>query len=186
MRDGIAGRLGNLHFGIRAALFAVPVAVLLFIIAFFIEYRIDDNPDLQPNPALTVKGGSKAVTMAATLMDLEINHTGWAPNRLWYHPIAYSSNMKNYQKGIQYAVARWAVEMADILGRERGSGEADGDLTNASGHFKYDPEAWLLPSAVMTRSFAPDVHDGTACAGGSGAGPPSIRTPSEVTPIRRA
>jgi hypothetical protein len=148
MRDGIAGRLGNLHFGIRAALFAVPVAVLLFIVAFFLEYRIDDNPDLQPSPALTVKGGSKAVTMAATLMDLEINHTGWAPNRLWYHPIAYSSNMKNYQKGIQYAIARWAVEMADILGRERGSGEADGDLTNASGHFKYDPEAWLLPSAV--------------------------------------
>ena len=50
MRDGIAGRLGNLHFGIRAAALALPVAVLLFIIAFFIEYRIDDNPDLQPNP----------------------------------------------------------------------------------------------------------------------------------------
>ncbi|MEI9982509.1 MAG: DUF2333 family protein [Aliidongia sp.] len=148
MRDGIAGRLGNLHIGFRLGLLAVPALLVLFVVAFFIEYRIDDSPDLQPNPKFTISGGSKAVTMAATLMDLEINHTGWAPNRLWYHPIAYSSNMKNYQQGIQYAVARWAVEMADLLGRERGSGEADADLTNASGLFKYDPTAWLLPSAV--------------------------------------
>jgi hypothetical protein len=103
---------------------------------------------LAPNPAFVVAGGSQAVTMAATLMDLEINHTAWAPNRLWYHPAAYSSNMKNYQQGIQYAIARWAVEMADLLGRERGSGEADGDLGTASGLFKYDPTAWIFPSAV--------------------------------------
>jgi len=148
IRDGLSGWLRNRHIAIRAVLLAVPAALLLFIILFFLEYRIDDEPELKPNAAFTIQGGSKAVTMAATLMDLEINHTGWAPNRLWYHPIAYSSNMKNYQKGIQYAVARWAVEMADVLGRERGSGEADGDLTNASGHFKYDPEAWILPSAV--------------------------------------
>src|SRR6201989_2500152 len=33
------------------------------------------------------------------------------------------------------------------------------------------------PSAVMIRSFAPDVHDWIACAGGSGAGPPAIGNP---------
>jgi len=148
MRDGIAGRLGNLHIAIRWGLAAVPLLLLLYVGAFFLQYRIDDSPDLQANPKFAVTGGSKAVTMAATLMDLEINHTEWAPNRLWYNPIAYSSNMKNYQQGIQYAVARWAVEMADMLGRERGSGEADVDLNTASGLFKYDPTAWLLPSAV--------------------------------------
>jgi hypothetical protein len=155
-RDGIAGRLGKLHAGIRWGALAIPLLFLLFIAAFFFEYRIDDSPNLQPNPNFIVAGGSKAVTMAATLMDLEINHTAWSPNRLWYHPIAYSANMKNYQQGIQYAVARWAVEMADLLGRERGSGEADGDLTNASGLFKYDPTAWIFPSAVSQYDKAID------------------------------
>jgi hypothetical protein len=148
MRDGIAGRLGNMHVAIRWTLAAVPLLLLLYVAVFFFEYRIDDSPDLQPNPKFVVTGGSKAVTMAATLMDLEINHTEWAPNRLWYNPLAYSSNMRNYQQGIQYAVARWAVEMADLLGRERGSGEADVDLNSASGEFKFDSTAWFLPSAI--------------------------------------
>ena len=140
--------LRRAHPSIRLVLAGLATALVLFSIAFFIEYRIDYDPNLAPNPAFVVAGGSQAVTMAATLMDLEINHTAWAPNRLWYHPAAYSSNMKNYQQGIQYAIARWAVEMADLLGRERGSGEADGDLGTASGLFKYDPTAWIFPSAV--------------------------------------
>jgi hypothetical protein len=148
MRDALSGRLGNMHAALRWAAIGLPLLLLLFIVAFFFEYRIDDSPDLAPNPKFVVQGGSKAVTMAATLMDLEINHTFWAPNRLWYHPIAYSSNMKNYQKGIQYALGRWAVEMADLLARERGSGEADPDLSNTKGLFQYDPTAWIFPSAV--------------------------------------
>jgi hypothetical protein len=136
------------HPSIRLVLAGLAAAIILFWVAFFVEYRIDDDPNLAPNPAFVVQGGSRAVTMAETLMDLEINHTAWSPNRLWYHPVAYSSNMKNYQQGIQYAVARWAVEMADLLGRERGSGEADGDLGTASGLFKYDPTAWIFPSSV--------------------------------------
>ena len=148
LREAIGERLGNMHVALRWVAIGLPLLPLLFIVAFFIEYRIDDSPDLAPNPKFVVQGGSKVVTMAATLMDLEINHTQWAPNRLWYHPIADSSNMKNYQQGIQYALARWAVEMADLLGRERGSGEADPDLSNTAGLFKYDPTAWIFPSAV--------------------------------------
>lgn len=147
-RNGVAGRFFRLHLAIRWLLAAIPALFLLFPIVFFVEYRIDDDPALAANPSFVTAGGSQAVTMAATLMDREINHTEWAPNRLWYHPIAFSTNMKNYQQGIQYAVARWAVEMADVLGRERGSGEADRDLTNAAGLFKFDPTHWALPSAV--------------------------------------
>ncbi|HVJ51685.1 MAG TPA: DUF2333 family protein [Aliidongia sp.] len=142
------GRLRRAHLSVRLVLGGIVGLLILFFLVFLIEYRIDDDPNLAPNPSFVVANGSNAVTMASTLMDLEINHTGWAPNRLWYHPIAYSANMKNYQRGIQYAVARWAVEMADVLGRERGSGEADSDLGNAAGLFKYDPSAWIFPSAV--------------------------------------
>ncbi|CCG39611.1 DUF2333 family protein [Magnetospirillum molischianum] len=126
---------------------ALAVLVAFFFLIFF-SYRIDDDPNLKPNPKFVVEGGSAAVTMAATLMNLEINETGWAPNKPWIYPMAHSSNMKAYQTGIQYAVARWANEMSDFLGRERGSGEADRDLISAKGKFSEDPTEYILPSSV--------------------------------------
>jgi len=125
---------------------AVAAFALLFGVLFFVEYRIDDDQDLAPSPAHAIEGGSKAVTMAATLMDLETRH--WAPNKLWFYPIAHSANMTSYQKGIQYAVGQWATQMTDFLGRERGSGEADPNLVAAKGLLNYDPTAFMLPSAV--------------------------------------
>jgi len=86
--------------------------------------------------------------MAATIMDEEIHQSIWAPNKPWFYPVAHSTNMINYQRGVQYAVARWAVEMSDLLGRERGSGQADRDLITASGRFNSDPSAFLFPSAA--------------------------------------
>lgn len=126
-----------------------PVAVVvLYFAVFFYQYQIGDDRLLKPNPAFVVEGGSATVAMAATLMDKEINHTVWAPNKLWFWPAAHSTNMVSYQKGVQYALARWANEMSDILARERGSGEVDGDLAAAKAKFSYDPTAFILPSAV--------------------------------------
>lgn len=122
--------------------------ILVYIAVFFFQYRIDDDSDLAANPRFAVQGGSEAVTMVSTLMYHETHETTWAPNQLWFWPIAHSTNMVNYQIGIQAAVARWGVEMSDFLGRERGSGAADNDLNDAAGLLKYDPTAWLLPSAV--------------------------------------
>jgi hypothetical protein len=120
--------------------------VIVYFAVFIHEYHIDDDPDLKPMPQYVVDGGSKAVTMAATLMDLEVRH--WAPNKPWFFPIAHSSNMIAYQKAIQYAVAQWATQMTDFLGRERGSGEADPNLVAAKGLLNYEPTAFILPSAV--------------------------------------
>ena len=130
----------------KLAIGGIAAAVAIFFALFIYEYRIDDDPSLKPSPQHAVEGGSKAVTMAATLMDLETQH--WAPNKLWFYPIAHSSNMIAYQKGIQYAVAQWATQMTDFLGRERGSGEADPNLVAAKGLLNYDPTAFMLPSAV--------------------------------------
>jgi hypothetical protein len=148
-RDRYASPFGRsprfaLVFKIASGSLAALLAV--FWLVFFLQYKIDDDPNLAPDPAFA--GGSATAAMAATLMDREINHTIWAPNKPWFYPIAHSTNMINYQRGVQYAVARWAVEMSDLLGRERGSGEADVDLITASGRFKFDPSAFLLPSAV--------------------------------------
>lgn len=144
------GKLRSLFWflvGSDKARVVLAVLAVFFFLVFF-SYRIDDDPNLKPNPKFVVEGGSHAVTMAATLMDLEINETGWAPNKPWIYPMAHSSNMKAYQIGIQYAVARWANEMSDFLGRERGSGEADRDLISAKGKFSEDPTEYILPSSV--------------------------------------
>ena len=133
----------------KKLLLLLPVFLILAYGGVFIfQYHIDDDPTLKPNSRFVVEGGSRAVTMAATLMDRELHYAGWAPNKLWFWPIARSNNMIAYQMGIQYAMARWATELADFLGRERGSGEADGSLIGAKGKLSYDPTAFLLPSAV--------------------------------------
>ncbi len=137
---GRTGLMGKALAGGLAALVAV------FALLFVYQYHVDDDPALKPLPGHVVEGGSKAVAMAATLMDLETRH--WAPNKPWFIPIAHSSNMIAYQKGIQYAVAQWATQMTDFLGRERGSGEADPNLVAAKGLLSYDPTAFILPSAV--------------------------------------
>ncbi len=129
---------------LAAAVFGV--LVVAFIVLFVLQYHIDDDVAMKPSPRFVVDGGSKAVTMAATLMELETDH--WAPSKPWIYPIAHSTNMVAYQKAIQYAVAQWATQMTDFLGRERGSGEADPNLVAAKGLLNYDPTAFLLPSAV--------------------------------------
>ncbi len=130
----------------RAVIGGLAAVLAVFTLLFILQYHIDDDPDLKPLPQHVVAGGSEAVAMAATLMDLETRH--WAPNKLWFYPIAHSANMVAYQKGIQYAVAQWATQMTDFLGRERGSGEADPNLVAAKGLLNYDPTAFILPSAV--------------------------------------
>jgi hypothetical protein len=145
-KDALLDRLGGTSFTARAVAAVFGVAVLAYFGVFIYQYHIDDDPELKPSPQFTVEGGSSAVTMAATLMTLETGH--WSPNKPWFFPIAHSSNMVAYQTGIQYAVAQWATQMTDFLGRERGSGEADPDLIAAKGLLNYDPSAFLLPSAV--------------------------------------
>lgn len=125
---------------------AIAACFVVFVLLFVHQYHIDDDPALKPTPRFVVDGGSKAVAMAETLMDLEIDH--WAPSKPWIYPISHSANMVAYQKGIQYAVAQWATQMTDFLGRERGSGEADPNLVAAKGLLNYDPTAFILPSAV--------------------------------------
>ncbi len=145
-KDALCDWFGTTGFIGRVVIGGVAGVVVLYTILFVFEYHIDDDHDMGPLPPHVVEGGSKAVTMAASLMDLETQH--WAPNKLWFYPIAHSGNMISYQKGIQYAVGQWATQMTDFLGRERGSGEADRNLVTAKGLLNYDPTAFILPSAV--------------------------------------
>ena len=144
--DAVADHVADSGIIARLTAGGAALAVMLYVALFIHEYRIDDDRDLQPQAEYVVEGGSRAVTMAASLMERETSH--WAPNKPWFYPIAHSTNMVAYQIGIQYAVAQWATQMTDFLGRERGSGEADRNLVAAKGLLNYDPTAFILPSAV--------------------------------------
>lgn len=145
-KDGLLDWLGTRGKATWVVVGGVAAVIVLYFAVFFFQYHINDDRDLRPAAQFVVPGGSQAVTMAATLMDQETSH--WAPNKPWFVPIAHSSNMVSYQKGLQYAVAQWAIQMSDFLGRERGSGEADPNLVAAKGLLSYDPTAFMLPSAV--------------------------------------
>lgn len=129
--DGALSLFGSTGMIGRIAAITIASAVVLFTVVFFIEYHIDDDPNMKPSPTFIVEGGSKAVTMAETLMSIEVAH--WAPSQLWFDPIRHSSNMTSYQRGLQYAVAQWVTQMTDFLGRERGSGEP-GDTYSPANH----------------------------------------------------
>jgi hypothetical protein len=64
-------------------------------------------------------------------------------------PGAALDNMPNYQHGIQQALARFVTELADQLGRSRGSASADSDLTEARGLLNYPHDVWYVSSASL-------------------------------------
>jgi len=61
-------------------------------------------------------------------------------------------NMPAYQQGIISALARFSFELADQIGRTRGSSEIDADLKNASGLLQYSGTVWVWDPSV---SLAP-------------------------------
>ncbi|MDX1736702.1 MAG: DUF2333 family protein, partial [Alphaproteobacteria bacterium] len=88
-------------------------------------------------------GESEAVAAAAAIMDRELNDYRWTSMDPFFMPGAALDNMPNFQQGIVSAVSRFAIEMADQIGRVRGSSQVDGDLDRAAGLFKYKPDVWV-------------------------------------------
>jgi hypothetical protein len=98
--------------------------------------------------------------MAAALIEREVVETKWVANKPIIFPSSLLDNMPNFQMGLIYAVSRFAIEMTDVLGRTRGSSQADADLDKASGLLKYDGTIWvwepstsLMPTASAERQY---------------------------------
>jgi hypothetical protein len=123
-------------------------------------HKIDDDV-AYPLPDNTVpNGASRAVAMAAALIDREVNVNGWVANDPFFKPSSLLDNMPNFQQGIVAALGRFAFELTDQLGRSRGSSQADPDLQNAAGRLQYsgsvwvwDPRTSLLPSATSEQVY---------------------------------
>lgn len=151
---------------IKWPVLAVAVVVLLYYpVGMAVFYTVDDDVSMQPQPPVYVAGGSKAVATAITLIEREADR--WAPNLPFWHPGSALTYMPNYQTGMMYAIARFAVEMGDQLGRTRGSSAIDPDLDKAAGLLKTEGTRWYLsggsillqkPSHVLYREGAAALH----------------------------
>jgi len=145
-------------------LIAVTAFVLLiyYPVGMLLYNTINDDIDYQPADKFVVENGSRAVAMAATLVDRETQY--WAANKPLWMPAAALDNMPNYQVGMISAAGRFAVELGDFLARVRGSSAMDPDVNRAVGFLKYDGTVWywgqgnIIPMAKSETQYKKAVE----------------------------
>ena len=132
---------------------AVLVAALLYYpIGMLITHDINDDPAYETPGHLAMKDGSRAVAMAAALILREVDESRWVANDPFFLPAAALDNMPNYQQGIIAALARFAFELTDQIGRTRGTSQTDKDLQEAAGQLQYAGNVWVFD---LSTSLAP-------------------------------
>jgi len=141
---------------LRFLRWAVGTLVLLLILYYPVGmlwwHTINDDLSFDVSADSLQPGQSRAVAVAAGLIDREVNKSGWVANNPFFTPSAMLDNMPAYQQGIISALARFSFELADQIGRTRGSSEIDADLKNASGLLQYSGTVWVWDPSV---SLAP-------------------------------
>src|SRR5262249_48089625 len=135
----------------RRLLFWLLAPLLLFILLYYpagalIVNNIDDGPNFAP--AQVEPNASRAVALAAALIEREVRHHPWPANHPWFLPGSILDNMPNFQQGIIQALRRFALEMTDQIGRARGSSQADSDLEQARGLLNYAADVWIWDLSV--------------------------------------
>jgi len=135
----------------RGAIILAVFLLLYYPIGAIWAHKVDDTLDFQIQSDV-LPGQSRAVAMTADLIDREVNQNGWVANAPFFMPPAILDNMPSFQKGVVAALARFAFELTDQLGRTRGSSEADADLQSAAGLLQYPGDVWIWDPTV---SLAP-------------------------------
>lgn len=96
---------------------------------------------------------SQIAEMAAYLTDQNVNENAWVSSMLIYKMgffgldwdrTPFFDNKASFQRGVNQAVRRTAVELVDTLGRVRGTSQVDGDLQSARGNLQFDETSWYF------------------------------------------
>ncbi|OHV81231.1 DUF2333 family protein [Ensifer sp. LCM 4579] len=104
-------------------------------------------------PAGTACQPSAIVEVAADLIDFNVNQNAWISSMLAYKlgffgldwdDTPWLDNKASFQRGINQAVRRTAVELVDSLGRVRGTSGINNDLQSARGNIQFDEETWYF------------------------------------------
>lgn len=99
-------------------------------------------------------GRSNVVTVIADLIDFNVNRNNWMSS----HPLFKAGifwavtwdqtwifdNKAAFQRGVHQAASRTAIELADSLGRTRGTSQIDKDLQGAKGNIQFDQFTWYF------------------------------------------
>jgi len=113
-----------------------PIGMLWF-------HQINDDIDEPLGRPDLLESQSRVVDVVAALIDREVNQTYWVDNDPFFYPSAFLDNMPNFQVGVISACARFSVQLADQLGRTRGSSPIDPDLEKANGELQYRGDRWF-------------------------------------------
>jgi hypothetical protein len=127
-------------------------AALYYPIGMIMIHGVNDDVHYSPPAAEIPKGGSFSVAAAAGLIAREVETARWTANDPWFLPGAALDNMPNFQQGVISALARFAFELTDQIGRTRGSSQTDPDLQEAAGLLQYSGTKWVFD---FSTSLAP-------------------------------
>lgn len=164
IRETIRNRLpsgANLaRLALRIAAILAGLLVIYYPVGMIWWHNIADDTEFDVDAATLASGQSRAVAVAAALINREINQIGWVANNPFFTPSAALDNMPAFQQGIVSALARFSFELADQIGRTRGSSQSDTDLKAASGLLQYpgavwvwDPSVSLMPTATSEEQY---------------------------------
>lgn len=139
----------------RRRLAAIALAVLVLLLLYypvggFLVNRVDDDAAFAP--AQVPPNGSRAVALVAALIQRETIDHAWVANDPIFYPGWILDNTPEFQMGMMAACGRFATELADQLGRTRGSSQVDPALDKASGLLKYPGNVWIFD---FSTSWAP-------------------------------
>ena len=96
---------------------------------------------------------SAIVDVVADLTDTNVNENAWISSMLlyrlgffgvdWDHT-PFLDNKASFQRGVNQAVRRTAVELVDSLGRMRGTSGINNTLQDARGNIQFDEYSWYF------------------------------------------
>ncbi|MFO1048686.1 MAG: DUF2333 family protein [Geminicoccaceae bacterium] len=144
--DGeIAGRRSGS--ALRRILIGLGV-LLALVVVYYVGgaiwvHEIDDDPAFDAETVVPANA-SRAVAVAADLVDREVNQNRWVANDPFFQPGYLLDNMPAYQTGIVSAVGRFTTELRDRVARVRGSSAVDPDLESAAGRLNYPGDVWIF------------------------------------------
>ncbi len=148
------------RWGIPVLVVIAAIVLLYYPVGMLIIHRIGDDTSYQLPANAVPPGGSRAVAMAAALINREVNENHWVANDPFFLPGSMLDNMPHFQLGVIAALGRFSFELTDQLGRTRGSSQTDPDLQEASGLLQYSGTKWvfdfstsMMPTAAAEQQY---------------------------------
>ncbi len=99
-------------------------------------------------------GKSSVVEITTDLIDFNVNRNKWISSNPFYKSglfwtmswdqTWFLDNKAAFQRGVHQAASRTAIELADALGRVRGTSQIDADLKFAKGNIQFDQYTWYF------------------------------------------